>query len=112
LSKLPNLTRWFTALVSLKESQEVLGSFKFCTKPLEPILIKKEEKKEEKKEKQPKKKEEKKEEKKDDNKKSEKEEKERLRMEKIEAEKKVYDDSVKAWLEAPCKLDFEEFKRT
>lgn len=93
----------------------MLGAFKFCTSKIEPTLSAA---KPENKEKAPKGEQadkggkKKGAEKKEEPKKSDKEEKERLRQEKLEAELKAHDEKVKAWLEAPCTFDFEEFKRT
>lgn len=125
-----NLSRYFTAFVSFKSAQAVLGSFKFCSVKIEPTFSerkvsavqgeakgKKEEKggkkegnnnknqgggKKGKQEADPEK----------DAAKLAKEAKEKARQEALEAELKAHDDKVKAWLEKECKFDFEEFKRT
>jgi len=116
----PHLARYFTAFVSFKTAQNVLGSFKFCTSKIEPVLSEKHESKPQKggdKENNNKKGGEKR--KKGGDKdaekektKSDKEAKEAERQAKLEAELKAHDDKVKAWLEMECKFDFEEFKRT
>lgn len=116
----PHLARYFTAFVSFKTAQNVLGSFKFCTSKIEPVLSEKQEAKPQKggdKENNNKKGGDKgkkggdKDAEKEKTK-SDKEAKEAERQAKLEAELKAHDDKVKAWLEMECKFDFEEFKRT
>jgi polygalacturonase len=124
-----NVARYFTAFVSFKQAQAVLGSFKFCTAKIEPKFSerkvsavqgeakgKKEEKggkkegnnnknqggKKGKQEADPEK----------DAAKLAKEAKEKARQDALEAELKAHDDRVKKWLEMEGKFDFEEFKRT
>lgn len=115
LSKTPHLTRWFSALASLSQSQSVWGSFKWCTKKVEPTLAEcKKETKDHKTSKDQGGKKDKKETKKKDDKpkeKNDKEEQDRLKMEKAEAELKEHNDKIKVWLDQEIKFDFEEFKR-
>lgn len=105
LARTPHLTRWFTALASLKQTQAVWGNFKWCQKVNEPALVEK--KDDGKKKDEGKKKEKKVEEKKGPS----KEDKEKAKMEAAERELELHNQKVKAWLELPIKFDFEEFKR-
>lgn len=120
-----NVARYFTAFVSFKHAQAVLGSFKFCTSKIEPTFAerkisaikeekggKKEGNKEGNKKEGGGKKGSKPEEGAKDAAKLEKEAKEAARQAALDAELKAHDDKVKAWLEMEGKFDFEEFKRT
>lgn len=110
LASTPNLARYFTAFVSFKSAQTVLGSFKFHTgAALTPAFTAKPQA--EKAQGGDKKGKGEKKEKKEEKPKSDKEEKERLRQEALEAELKLHDTKVKSWLEMECKFDFEDFKR-
>lgn len=123
LSKLSNLTRWFTTLVLQNETVSVFGNFKWCTKKLEPEF-KESEKKEVKDNKEQGKKDNKEKGKKDNKKNNEEEnqknkddakaEKERKQKEKeleLEKEEAEHKRKVKEWIELPGQFDFETFKR-
>lgn len=86
-------------MASLKQTQSVWGTFKWCTKKLEPVLAekKKEEPKKEKKKEEPKKKEEKKE--------------EETGESKVDRELRIHKENCDVWLNIQIKFDFEDWKR-
>jgi len=116
LTKLPNLTRWFTTLALQNETVSVWGNFKWCVKNSEPELKDSEpkEKKEQPKKEQPKKDNKKNNEEDQKNKDDAKAEKERKQKEKeleLEKEEAEHKRKVKEWIELPGQFDFESFKR-
>jgi len=126
--KTPHLARWFTSLASHSHSLAVWGSFKWCSKKVDPVFAEQKadkghkksvEAKDHKKSKeQTQAKGEKGQKGKDNSKKDqpkpekkEKEEGKESNDERIERELKEHNDKVKAWLDVEIKFDFEEFKR-
>lgn len=109
LAKTPHLTRWFTALASLTQCQQVWGNFKWCSAVSKPAFA---EKKSDNKKSEPKEKKEKVEKKKEEKKEGpSKEDKDKLKMELAEKALAEHNEKIKVWLEAPSSFDFEEFKR-
>lgn len=108
LSRLSNLTRWFTTLALQSETVSVWGNFKWCTKKLEVEL-----KDAPKVEKKPaeKKKAEKKDEKSKEDKEAEKEKKQKEREEQLAKEEAEHKKKIRDWVELPGHFDFENFKR-
>lgn len=110
LSRLPNLTRWFTTLALQSETVSVWGNFKWCTKKLE-VELKDAPKVEKKAEKKDNKKAEKPEGKSKDEKEAEKERKEKEREEQLAKEEAEHKKKIRDWVEMPGHFDFETFKR-